>query len=80
MRREHDPNVYSMVWAGGGIRGGQVFGAIDRSGGAVKEKLYSPARVHANVFQAMGISPRAELTDRVGRSFQIGDGCPLLLF
>ena len=30
--RDHHPGVYSVALAGGGIRGGQVYGSSDRSG------------------------------------------------
>ena len=40
----------------------------------------TPADVHATVFKAMGIDPKPELTDTLGRPFQICDGDPLPLF
>lgn len=77
--RDHHPGVYSIALAGGGIRGGQVYGASDSSGTKPSENACTPADVHATVFQAMGIDPKSELHDREGRPFVICDGEPLPL-
>lgn len=52
--REHWPGVYSAVLAGGGIRGGQVYGASDRVGGEPAERPVHPANLIATVLDAMG--------------------------
>lgn len=52
--REHWPNVYSAVLAGGGIRGGQVHGSSDRVGGEPAERPVHPANLIATVLEAMG--------------------------
>ena len=57
--RDHWPQCYSMVLAGGGIRGGQVVGESDKLGGAPWSRAVSPADIHATVFTAMGYDPRA---------------------
>jgi hypothetical protein len=78
--RDHYPNAYSIVMAGGGIRGGQVYGSSDAKGAFPRTLPCGPADVHATVFQALGISPRAEIRDMLGRPFPISDGevLPLL--
>ena len=78
--RDHHPGVYSLALAGGGIRGGQVYGSSDRKGAEPASNACSPADIHATVFKAMGIDPRTELHDVLGRPFQICDGQPLPLF
>lgn len=77
--RDHHPGVYSVAFAGGGIQGGQVYGASDHSGTEPADNACSPADVHATVFQALGIDPRSELHDQEGRPFQICSGEPLPL-
>ena len=77
--RDHHPGVYSLALAGGGIRGGQVFGSSDRKGAEPGSDACSPADVHATVYQAMGIDPGTELHDQLGRPFKICDGSPLPL-
>src|SRR5437763_16060080 len=56
--RDHWPQCFSMVLAGGGIRGGQVVGASDRIGAFPNLRPVSPADVHATVFSALGYDPR----------------------
>ena len=77
--RDHHPGVYSLALAGGGIRGGQVYGSSDSKGAEPGSYACTPADVHATVYQAMGIDPRAELYDQLDRPFQICDGQPLPL-
>lgn len=78
--RNHYPSVYSVAMAGGGIRGGQVYGSSDAKGAFPAEHPCSPADIHATIFHAMGISPRAQLHDMLGRPLPICDGnvLPLL--
>lgn len=78
--RNHYPNVYSVALAGGGIRGGQVYGSSDANGAFPAEHACSPADIHATIFHALGISPRAELRDPLGRPLPVSDGnvLPLL--
>lgn len=52
--RDHWPQCYSMVLAGGGIRGGQVIGQSDRTGAFPHLRPITPADVHATVFSALG--------------------------
>jgi len=78
--RDHYPNVYSIVIAGGGIQGGQVYGSSDDKGAFPRTQPCGPPDIHATIFQAMGISPRAEIRDLLGRPFPVSDGevLPLL--
>lgn len=78
--RDHHPGVYSMVLAGGGVVGGQVYGSSDSSGSRPDSAACTPADFHATVYKAMGIDPHAELVDRLGQPFRICDGDPLPLF
>jgi hypothetical protein len=70
--RDHWPQCYSMVLAGGGIRGGQVVGESDKIGAFPVTRPVSPADVHATVFSALGYDPH--LT-----TYPAPDGRPLLL-
>ena len=78
--RDHHPGVYSIALAGGGIRGGQVYGASDSKGHAPASAPCSPGDVHATVFKAMGIDHRTELHDQEGRPMLLCNGNPLPLF
>lgn len=77
--RDHYPGVYSVALAGGGIRGGQVYGASDAHGAHPQDQACTPADLHATAFQALGISPRAKLFDMLDRPFPVSDGAPLKL-
>jgi hypothetical protein len=78
--RDHYPSVYSVALAGGGIRGGQVYGSSDSHGAFPRTQPCEPPDVHATIFQALGISPRAQIHDALGRPFPVCDGevLPLL--
>ncbi len=78
--RDHHPGVYSVALAGGGIRGGQVYGSSDSRGAEPGSDPCSPADFHATIYTAMGIDPHAELHDQLGRPMRICDGNPLPLF
>jgi hypothetical protein len=72
--RDHWPNVYTSVLAGGGIRGGQVVGASDSKGAEVASHPISPADVLATMWRQLGISPTTELRDRLNRPLRLSDG------
>jgi uncharacterized protein (DUF1501 family) len=78
--RDHFPNCYSVALAGGGIRGGQVFGSSDRLGAAPLDQPCGPHDLHATIFHALGIPADAHLHDNLGRSFPLCDGRILPLF
>ena len=77
--RDHWGRVYSTVLAGGGIRGGQVYGSSDRLGALPRDNPTGPADVHATIFQQLGIPLDAHLRDNTGRPFPLTDGRPLPL-
>lgn len=70
--RDHWPNCYSVVLAGGGVRGGQVVGASDKIGGYPFERPVSPADIHATAYEALGYDYRSI-------TFQSSDGRPMPL-
>ena len=70
--RDHWPQCYTMVLAGGGIRGGQLVGESDRIGAYPKDRPLVPADVHATLFTALGYDPHAV-------TFQSADGRPFPL-
>lgn len=78
--RDHFPNCYSIAFAGGGVRGGQVYGRSNASGSAPAEQPCGPEDLHATIFHALGIDSRLEIHDRQGRPFPLCSGTPLPLF
>ncbi len=75
--RDHWPGAYSVLMAGGGIRGGQVFGASDQHAAAVKDHPVKPDDLAATIFQALGIPHDLMLKDRGDRPHRISDGRPI---
>ena len=78
--RDHYPLCYSIALAGGGIRGGQVYGSSDRLGALPRDLPAGPNDVHATIFQALGIPLDAHLRDNTGRPYPLTDGRVLPLF
>ena len=73
--RDHWPACYSMVLAGGGIRGGQVIGESDRMGAYPKNRPITPADIHATIFSSMGYDPHnLSYPSAEGRPFPLSDG------
>jgi len=75
--RDHWPKAYSVLLAGGPVRGGQVFGASDKHAATVKDRPVSPDDLAATVFEALGIRHDMTLKDSAGRPHRITDGKPV---
>jgi hypothetical protein len=75
--RDHWPDCYSAVLAGGGVRGGAVYGASDRIGAYPALDPVTPADLAATVFWRFGIDPHQELRDQTDRPFRLSEGQPL---
>jgi hypothetical protein len=58
--RDHFGRAWTVVLAGGGIKGGQHYGATDRDGFEVTENPVSEADYLATIYKAMGVNPRAK--------------------
>ena len=71
--RDHNNHGYSMLMAGGGIKGGMVYGATDDFGFKAVENPVHPHDVQATVLQLMGLD-HTRLTYRYsGRDFRLTD-------
>ncbi len=75
--REHWPDCYSVVFAGAGIKGGQVYGASDKIAAYPATAPTSPADFIATIYHCMGIDPHAETHDHQGRPFVLARGNPI---
>jgi hypothetical protein len=78
--RDHFPDCYSVAFAGGGVRGGQVYGRSDRIAAAPADRACGPADLHATIFHALGIPPDSHIRDALDRPLALTDGRPLPLF
>jgi len=69
--RDHWANAGSMIFAGAGVRGGQVIGATDERGEFVTERPVRPAEVAASIYHALGVDYQKELMTPPGRPVRI---------
>ncbi len=72
--RDHWPNAYSIVMAGGGLQSGLVFGTTDNQGAEVLSDAVSPADVLATVWHLMGLDPQTTMYDRLERPHLVSSG------
>ena len=75
--RDHWPDCYSAVVAGGGVRGGAVYGSSDKTGAYPAADPVTPADLAATIFWRFGIDPATEINDATGRPFKVAEGKPL---
>jgi uncharacterized protein (DUF1501 family) len=71
--RDHFPNAWSTVLAGGGIKGGQVIGKTSADGMTIEDRPVSVPDFLATVCQALGIDPMKQNQSNVGRPIRIVD-------
>ncbi len=73
--RDHWPSATSLLFAGGGISGGQVIGATDGKGEFVKERVVGRQDFLMTVYHHLGIDPRPiQFADFSGRPIPITSG------
>lgn len=75
--RDHWGACQSALFAGGGIRGGQVYGKSDKIAAYPTENSVSPGDFLATIYHAMGIDPQGEVIDKEKRPHRIVDGSPV---
>jgi len=72
--RDHWPQCYSAVIAGGGAKKGFVYGASDKLGAYPTVGQARPEDLAATMFEALGIDPETEITDKLNRPLPIARG------
>ncbi len=76
--RDHHPNAFSCVLAGGGVKGGMRYGVTDASGEKVKEDQVSVQDFNATIAHALGLPIDTILMSPTKRPFQLADkGVPV---
>src|SRR5207249_2513752 len=75
--RDHWPDCYSVLLAGGGVTGGAVHGASDSIGAYPALDPVTPADLAATIFWRFGLDPATELLDQTGRPFRLAEGEPI---
>jgi len=72
--REHWPNCYAGLLAGGGVQGGRVYGMSDKHAAYPVDQPVSPQDYAATIYHALGVDLHRVLKDREGRPHRIGEG------
>jgi hypothetical protein len=72
--RDHWPQCYTVLLAGGGVRRGFVYGSSDRIGAYPSANAVRPEDLAATVYHLLGIDPHAEMRDALNRPFPISAG------
>ncbi len=72
--RDHWPGVWSVVLAGGGVRGGQVVGASDAHAGAPADRPVTPQDLLATIYHSLGIESAQSLSRTRRRVVSAGRG------
>ena len=75
--RQHWPSCWSAILAGGGIRGGAVYGETDKTGSYVKDRPVRVQDLGATIFHALGVAGDQRL-GKDGFTRPVSTGLPLL--
>jgi len=72
--RDHWAAVYSALFAGAGVKGGQVIGKSDSKGAYPVTPSFTPYDLGATVYHALGLAPETEITDSQNRPMFLNRG------
>jgi uncharacterized protein (DUF1501 family) len=75
--RDHWPQCYCAVLAGGGTKKGFVYGASDKLGAYATVGQVRPEDLAATMFAALGLDPETEIRDKLNRPLPIARGKPV---
>jgi uncharacterized protein (DUF1501 family) len=71
--RDHHPGVWTILAAGGPIKGGRVVGESDELGYIPKSRPVTPGEVAATLYQGLGLDPHHELPGPQNRPLPLAD-------
>ncbi len=75
--RDHWPNCFTTVLAGGGVRGGYVHGRSDRQAAYPAESPVAPADLVASLYHLLGVPHDLMLHDTGGRPHRVRPGAAI---
>jgi len=75
--RDHWPDCYSVVFAGGGVEPGSTFGESDPMGAYPLSDAVTPGDLAATIFWRFGVNPLHQINDPLGRPAPIAEGKPI---
>lgn len=75
--RDHYPAAWTTVLAGGGVRGGQVYGKTSDDGSRVEEHPVAVGDLLATLCACLGVDPTKSNLSDIGRPIRIAEGTPI---
>jgi uncharacterized protein (DUF1501 family) len=75
--RDHWPACFTVVLAGGGVRGGQVYGSSDKIAAYPMSNAVTPQDLTATLYHCLGVDPHAVIYDQQSRPYALVDGTPV---
>ena len=72
--RDHWAAVFSAVFAGAGVQGGQTIGQSDKMGAYPASRPYTSGDFAATIYRSLGIDSATELRDRLNRPIRLCNG------
>ncbi|MCA9067823.1 MAG: DUF1501 domain-containing protein, partial [Planctomycetaceae bacterium] len=75
--RDHYPKAWTTVLAGGGIKGGQVYGRTSADGTTVEDNPVDVPDVYATLCRALDVDPSEQNLSELGRPIRIAEGKPI---
>ncbi|TWU21032.1 hypothetical protein Pla52o_40640 [Novipirellula galeiformis] len=72
--RDHWAHAYSGMFAGAGVRGGQVVGQTDAQAAYPVTRSWSPADICSTVFNSLGVDPEVRINDLLDRPHHLLNG------
>src|SRR5262245_40743768 len=75
--RDHFPQAWTCVFAGGGIKGGQAHGKTSASGEEVDEGKVDVPDILATLCAAVGVNPETKNVSDQGRPIKLAEGKPI---
>lgn len=76
--RDHWPHCYTVLFAGGGIRPGAIYGASDAHAAYPKSNPVTPEDIAATIYHALGVDPQTRIHDHLNRPHDVALGHPIV--
>ena len=75
--RDHWPQCYSVLLAGGGVKKGFVYGKSDKHASQPEENAVTPEDLTATIYYLLGIDPKLHIYDTQDRPLMMSSGAPI---
>ncbi|HTG45231.1 MAG TPA: DUF1501 domain-containing protein [Verrucomicrobiae bacterium] len=76
--RDHWPDCYTVLLAGGGVKRGFIYGASDKNGAYPAENPVRPDDLAATMFYALGLDPHTHVSGVGNRPVPVAEGNPIM--